>query len=146
MSYAATRRKSLARAARKPENAGAKKYLRAQACPGPFESFESGGAKSLLEAARFATLAGGQGKAMLERTIDRIETRLAPHARAISIAAVIWFWLGIAFQARFLPLPALPRTVEGAIFWFGIAANALWWGLLNPAIQRRRKERAAVEP
>lgn len=62
---------------------------------------------------------------MLARTIDGIEARLAPHAKAISIIAAIWFWFGIAIQARFLPLPDMPRAVEAAIFWLGMVFNAL---------------------
>ena len=35
---------------------------------------------------------------MLARTIDRFEARLTPHAKAISIVAAIWFWLGIGIM------------------------------------------------
>ncbi len=82
---------------------------------------------------------------MLGDKFDRLEARLAPHARTISIVAVIWFWVGIAVQARFIPLPDLPRPVDRALFWSGVAANALWWGWLRPAIESRRlaRERAA---
>lgn len=65
---------------------------------------------------------------MLERVVQRIEDRLAPHARAISILAAIWFWLGIAIQARFVRLPELPWLSAAAIFWAGVVFNALWWG------------------
>ena len=83
---------------------------------------------------------------MFGRAIDRIEARLAPHARAISIAAAIWFWLGIAIYARFIRLPELPWLPEAAIFWAGVAINAIWWGFLHPAIRRRRaaRERAGA--
>ena len=82
---------------------------------------------------------------MLSNTIDRWERRLAPHTRAITIAAAIWFWLGIAIQARFLPLPGMPRELELAIFWLGAAFNAVWWGFMRPAIDKRRKARDATE-
>lgn len=82
---------------------------------------------------------------MLERAIDRLEARLAPHSKAISVAAAIWFWVGIAIQARFVPLPDLPRGVEAAIFWAGVAFNANWWGFLRPAIEQRRKQLGAPE-
>lgn len=84
---------------------------------------------------------------MLERTIDRLEARLAPHAKTISIVAIIWFWAGIANQARFIPLPDLPQSVDQALFWSGVAANALWWGWLRPAIEQRRLARGqAAQP
>lgn len=81
---------------------------------------------------------------MLARAIDRIESKLAPHARSVSIVAAVWFWIGVAVQARFVPLPALPRELEAAIFWGGIFVNAAWWGFLRPAIQRRRATRGAA--
>ena len=77
--------------------------------------------------------------------IDRIEARLAPHAKAISIAAVVWFWLGIALNAGFIPLPDLPRPVSAALFWSGVVANAVWWGWLRPAIGKRRLARESAE-
>ena len=82
---------------------------------------------------------------MLDQTIDRIEARLAPHAKAISIIAVIWFWLGVAITARFIRLPDWPWLPDWAVFWTGVAVNAVWWGFLNPAIQRRRAARETPE-
>ena len=84
--------------------------------------------------------AGPRG--MLDRMIDRVEARLAPHARALSVLAIIWFALGVAINARFLPLPDLPRALEQGLFWTGAVANALWWGWLRPAIEQRRLTRA----
>lgn len=81
---------------------------------------------------------------MLARAIDRIEDRLAPHTRAVSIAAGVWFWLGVAIQARFIPLPDLPREVASALFWAGVAVNAAWWGFLRPHIEKRRAARAGA--
>lgn len=83
---------------------------------------------------------------MLGSAIDRIEARLAPHARAISIIAMIWFWGGIALQAGFIDFLDLPRPLERAIFWAGIAVNAVWWGWLRPGIEQRRRARAMALP
>lgn len=80
---------------------------------------------------------------MLASAIDRIEARLAPYAKAISIAGMVWFWLGIAIYARFIRLPELPWLSERAVFWAGVVFNAGWWGWLRPAIESRRKARAA---
>jgi hypothetical protein len=82
---------------------------------------------------------------MLADRFDRLEARLAPYAKPISIVAIIWFWVGVAVQARFIPLPDLPRPVDRALFWSGVAANALWWGWLRPAIERRRLAREQVQ-
>ncbi len=82
---------------------------------------------------------------MLARTIDRVEARLAPYSKVLSIAAAIWFWLGIAVYARFIRLPDWPWLSEAAVMWTGIAVNAVWWGILRPAIEKRRKLRDAAE-
>lgn len=82
---------------------------------------------------------------MLARVIHRIESLLAPHARLISILGAIWFWLGIAIYARFLRLPDWPWLPDELLFWSGVAFNAVWWGFLRPAIERRRAERTAAE-
>lgn len=82
---------------------------------------------------------------MLARAIDSIEARLAPHAKPISILMMVWFWGGIALQVGFIDWFDLPRAWERAIFWAGVASNAVWWGFLNPAIRRRRKARMASE-
>jgi hypothetical protein len=82
---------------------------------------------------------------MLGKAIDRIEERLARHARGISIAAAIWFWFAVAVQARWIGLPDLPWLSEAGVLWAGVVFNAIWWGFLRPAIERRRKARAAAE-
>ena len=81
---------------------------------------------------------------MLDGLIDRVEPRLAPHAKAISILAAIWFWVGVGIQARFIPLPDMPRAIEQTIFWAGVAVNAIWWGFLRPAIEQRRAARSSI--
>ena len=83
---------------------------------------------------------------MLASIIDRIEARLAPHAKAVSIVAAVWFWLGIAIYARFIRLPEWPWLPEQLLFWTGVAFNAVWWGFLRPAIESRRTTRALAEP
>ena len=83
---------------------------------------------------------------MFATAIDRIEARLAPHVRAISIAAVIWFWAAIALQSGFVDVPPIPWLPERAVFWAGAVFNALWWAWLYPEIQSRKKARAEPEP
>jgi hypothetical protein len=144
LSHAATRRKCWTGCKRKPKNESVKKFLRAKEGSRGFESIESGRAKSLPSAAWLATPGWGDG-IMLARTIDRIEELLEPYARAISIVAAIWFWLGAAVQARFVRLPEIPWLSESAVFWAGVAVNAVWWGFLNPALRRRRKARAGSQ-
>lgn len=82
---------------------------------------------------------------MLARIIDRVEDRLEPHARTISILAAIWFWLGIAVYARIIRLPEWPWLPDELLFWSGVVINAVWWGLVRPAIERRRGMRSGSE-
>lgn len=83
---------------------------------------------------------------MLGQTIDRIEARLAPWSTAISVLAGVWFWLGIAIYAGFIRLPDWLGLPERALFWAGVTVNAVWWGFLRPAIERRRARKAAANP
>lgn len=82
---------------------------------------------------------------MIAGAIDRIDAALAPHSRAVSIAAGLWFWLGIALYANFIRLPEIPFLSPKAIFWTGVVFNAVWWGWLHPAIESRRSARAGAE-
>lgn len=79
----------------------------------------------------------------IELAIDRLEKRLAPYSRAISVVAAVWFWGGVAVTARIVRLPDIPFLTEWMIFWTGVVVNVVWWGFLHPAIQRRRKAREA---
>ena len=74
--------------------------------------------------------------------LDRIIAKLDRHKLAVSIVAGLWFWTSTAVYAGFIKLPALPAFVETAFFWSSVAANATWWGFLNPKIEARRKELA----
>ena len=82
---------------------------------------------------------------MISAIIERVESRLAPHTRLIAIGAAIWFWLGVAIQARFVRLPDWPWIPpDWVVLWSGIAANALWWGFLRPALVARRDRRGTT--
>lgn len=83
---------------------------------------------------------------MISAIMKRVESRLAPHTRLIAIVGAIWFWLGVAIQARFVRLPDWPWIPpDWLILWSGIAANALWWAFLRPALSRHREARLAAE-
>jgi hypothetical protein len=134
----------LARETHKPKNEIVKKFLRAKRCPRGFESIESRGAKSLPGNRWLATI-GPRGRAMLTRAIDRIEARLVPYAKGISVLALVWFWFGVAVTAGFIRLPELPWLSKPLVFWAGIAFNVVWWGFLRPAIESRRAAREDAE-
>jgi hypothetical protein len=71
------------------------------------------------------------------RLLDRL-TRLALcHRRAIGVVGAIWFALSCAVTARFITLPEIPWLNDRMLFWAASAWNAVWWGFLNPALQRR---------
>ena len=64
------------------------------------------------------------------------------YRRPLTIIGVIWFALSWADTARFIDLPKIPLLTGTAAMWVSTAYNAIWWGFLNPRIERRRKERA----
>ena len=74
--------------------------------------------------------------------LDRIIALLDRRRLAITLVTALWFWTSTAIYAGFVALPALPETVTTAFFWSSVAANAGWWGFLNPKIEARRKELA----
>ena len=59
------------------------------------------------------------------------------HKRALTIGGAIWFWASMAVYARFVSLPDLPDWARHGFFWAGVAFNAVWWGFVRPALERR---------
>ena len=80
---------------------------------------------------------------MFAAPLDRIDAALASHSRTISILAMAWFWAGCALAAGFVRLPDIPFVSDKVVFWAGVAVNAVWWGFVHPAIEKRRKGREA---
>lgn len=83
---------------------------------------------------------------MTHSLIDRLTTFLAKNKTPVGVLAAIWFWAGVAVYANFIDLPNVPPIVRHAFFWAGVAANALWWGYLNPKVDRKIADREADVP
>ena len=75
--------------------------------------------------------------------VDRFDAFVARHERACDVIAALWLAIGVAINARFITLPDLPFLSERGVFWAGVVINVLWWAVLRPKIERRRKLRAA---
>ena len=77
---------------------------------------------------------------MTDGLIDRAAGFAMRHDRALTIVGAVWFWTGAAVYARFIDLPKwLPEALRSWLFWLAAAYNAVWWGLVHPQIDRRRK-------
>lgn len=75
---------------------------------------------------------------MADKTIpDRAIDIAIRYRRAFAIGGIIWFWAGVAVYARFIQLPEFLTMFKGPFFWASVGGNALWWGAINPAIDKR---------
>ncbi len=73
--------------------------------------------------------------------LDKLAAIGASHERLLSIFGGLWLAVSCAVYARFISLPDIPfLTDQNAIFLAG-GFNAVWWGFLRPAIEKRKAER-----
>ena len=82
---------------------------------------------------------------MIDRMIDSMDDFATRYRRPISILAAGWFLLSWLSNARFLDLPEIPLLTGKTAIFASAAFNGLWWGWLNPRIERRRTERVEAE-
>jgi hypothetical protein len=76
--------------------------------------------------------------------LDRFLDFAARYKRPLLVVGGVWFVLSWANTARFIDLPEIPLlTGPGAII-ASTVYNAIWWGFINPRIERRRKARADI--
>lgn len=71
--------------------------------------------------------------------IDRIIILADRHERLVAILGAAWLALGCAVYAKFIVLPDLPFLTDDFVLYSGAAYNALWWGFVRPAIERRKQ-------
>ncbi len=73
--------------------------------------------------------------------MDKLTAIGARHEKLLSIFGGIWLAVSCAVYARFISLPDIPfLTDQTAIFLAG-GYNAIWWGFLRPAVEKRKAER-----
>ncbi|MEM8724568.1 MAG: hypothetical protein AAGE86_03510 [Pseudomonadota bacterium] len=80
----------------------------------------------------------------IEQGLTRAAESFDRHERLITIIAAAWFWTGVAVYARFIELPDIPHWIRQSYFWGSVAANAIWWAALRPAIEKRRQSNEAA--
>lgn len=81
----------------------------------------------------------------MDRVMD-LGTRFAlQHQRALAIIGALWFALGCAASAGFVDLPRIPFVTDSLGWLVAGIWNALWWGAINPALERRRAAHAAAD-
>lgn len=82
----------------------------------------------------------------MDRLIDAGMRFTLRHQRALTIIGALWFALGCASAAGFIELPKIPLVTDRLGWLFAGVWNGLWWGAINPALERRRAALAAAEP
>ena len=75
-------------------------------------------------------------KAALTKAIKLGES----YEREIAIASGAWFCISCASWVPFLPIPSIPYLTDSNSWVFSGAWNAIWWGLVHPALEKRREE------
>jgi membrane protein implicated in regulation of membrane protease activity len=80
----------------------------------------------------------------MDRVIDQVDVIAERFRKPIGAISVIWFALSCAVAARFLTLPDFIPLSETTQLMLSGLFNALWWGFLNPRVERRRKQRLGV--
>lgn len=61
------------------------------------------------------------------------------HERIFTIAGAVWLAISCASWARFIDLPDIPFVTDRNAWMFSGAYNAVWWGVVHPQIDQRRK-------
>ena len=60
--------------------------------------------------------------------------------RPLSIIGGVWFVASCAVYARFISLPDLPFLTDQTAVFVSAGYNAIWWGFLRPALEKRKVE------
>lgn len=81
---------------------------------------------------------------ILTQAIDRLDALAERFSRPISFLSALLFALSCATWAGFIRWPNFDLLSERQAVLISTGWNAIWWGLLNPRIMRRRAERAAA--
>lgn len=81
---------------------------------------------------------------MIDQAIDRCDGFATRHQKIIGAVSVVWFALSCALAARFVSLPDFIPLDETTQLMVSGCFNALWWGFVNPRVERRRAERACL--
>lgn len=73
--------------------------------------------------------------------LDKLAAAGTRHERLLSIFGGVWLAVSCAVYARFISLPDIPFLTDEAAIYLAAAYNAVWWGFLRPAIEKRKAER-----
>ncbi len=62
------------------------------------------------------------------------------YERAIAIIGGAWFVISCASWIPLLPVPEIPYLTDRNSWMFSGAWNGVWWGLVHPLLDKRRKQ------
>lgn len=75
---------------------------------------------------------------MANRLLDPLVRFGTRHEWFLGRLALAWFALGCAAASGFVALPDIPYVTDRNAWMISGPVNAVWWGWLRPALQRRR--------
>ena len=75
--------------------------------------------------------------------LDKIADFGTRFENPLSIIGGVWFAATCAVYARFISLPEIPFLTDEIALYLSAAYNAIWWGFLRPAIEKRKTARLA---
>ena len=78
---------------------------------------------------------------MMDGALDRFIAFSDRHRITLAVIGAVWFAISWANNARFIDLPKIPLLTANGAMWLSTAYNGIWWGFINPRIERRRKAR-----
>ncbi|MGB5483991.1 hypothetical protein [Parasphingorhabdus sp.] len=61
--------------------------------------------------------------------------------KPLSIFGGVWFVASCAVYARFISLPDIPFLTDQVAVFVSAGYNAIWWGFLRPAVEKRKTAR-----
>lgn len=79
-------------------------------------------------------------RASVERGLDRAARFADRHERAITVAGAIWLAVTCASYVFRIPWPEIPFLTDDTAWMVSGGWNAVWWGFLHPAIEKRREK------
>ena len=79
---------------------------------------------------------------MIEAAFTRAARFADEHEREITIVSGIWFAISCASYIPFIPIPDVPYITDKNAWMFSGGWNAVWWGFIHPAIDKRRTHAA----
>ena len=75
----------------------------------------------------------------MDRIYDRLASLAVRFEKPLGWFGAVWLGLTGAVYARFITLPLIPYVTDENAFWLSGGFNVLYWSVLYPQIEKRKK-------